>query len=217
MPATVYAYKNNNYTKRLGKTSKAFNCVITKELMREHTLQFLITNDNPFYNLICKDNVFECDGQMFDITEIDTESGESNITQIAAEHVSYRLSDFMIPDNYSFVGTLPQIVEDILEQGVNINDERASALFSAGECYDGLGTNPQLEYGTVASEYEPYIEPVTYTANADGSVDGVKSIYPSTSVSVEDASTVVSIEYNRDINKAFAELSAAIISLGGNV
>ena len=149
MPATVYAYKNNNYTKRLGKTSKAFNCVITKELMREHTLQFLITNDNPFYNLICKDNVFECDGQMFDITEIDTESGESNITQIAAEHVSYRLSDFMIPDNYSFVGTLPQIVEDILEQGVNINDERASALFSAGECYDGLGS---VTYSLIGQE-----------------------------------------------------------------
>ena len=78
-------------------------------------------------------------------------------------------------------------------------------------------TNPQLEYGTVKSEYEPYIEPATYTANADGSVDGVKSIYPSTSVSVEDASTVVNIEYNRDINKAFAELQAAVISLGGNV
>lgn len=75
----------------------------------------------------------------------------------------------------------------------------------------------QVERGTSASEFEPYVEPVTYTANADGSVDGVKSVYPSTSVSVEDASTVVSIEYNRDINKAFAELSAAIISLGGNV
>ncbi|MBO5747371.1 MAG: hypothetical protein J6S13_09855, partial [Clostridia bacterium] len=77
--------------------------------------------------------------------------------------------------------------------------------------------NPQVEYGTVKSEYEPYIEPVTYTANADGSVDGVKSVYPSTSVSVEDGSTVVNVEYNRDINKAFAELSSAIVSLGGNV
>lgn len=75
----------------------------------------------------------------------------------------------------------------------------------------------QIEEGATATEYEPYIEPVIYTANADGSVDGVKSIYPSTSVSVEDASTVVNIEYNRDINKAFAELQAAVISLGGNV
>ncbi len=90
-------------------------------------------------------------------------------------------------------------------------------LFSQAKGYVVGGTDLQIEYGEVSTEYEPYIEPVTYTANEDGSVDGVKSVYPSTSVSVDDASTVVSIEYNRDINNAFAELSAAIISLGGNV
>lgn len=149
MPATVYIYKNTNYTKRLGQTSKAFDCVITKELMREHNLQFSITNDNPFYGLIQKDTAFECEGQIFDIADIDTESGESNITQISADHVSYRLSDYMIPDNYSFVGTLPQIVADILEQGIDINDESASRMFSVGECYDGLGS---VTYALIGQE-----------------------------------------------------------------
>ncbi len=87
---------------------------------------------------------------------------------------------------------------------------------SGGEYRKVYSYRVQLEQDG-ASEYEPYIEPVTYTANADGSVDGVKSVYPSISVSVEDSSTVVNVEYNRDINKAFAELSAAVISLGGNV
>lgn len=90
-------------------------------------------------------------------------------------------------------------------------------LFAQAIGYVVGGTDLQIEYGEISTEYEPYIEPVTYTANADGSVDGVKSIYPSTSVSVEDASTAVNIEYNRDINKAFAELQAAVISLGGNI
>ena len=75
----------------------------------------------------------------------------------------------------------------------------------------------QIEVGVLATEYEPYVEPVTYVSNAEGVVDGVKSVYPSTSVSVEDGSTVVNVEYNRDINKAFAELQNVLISLGGNV
>lgn len=149
MPAKVYLYSNTNYTKRLGQTSKAFDCVITKELMREHNLRFTITNDNQFYKLIRSDSAFECEGQIFDIVDIDTESGVSNITSIAADHVSYRLSDYMIPDNYSYVGTLPEIVADILEQGVNINDEKASVIFSVGECYGGLGS---VTYGLIGQE-----------------------------------------------------------------
>lgn len=140
MPAKVYIYDNSNYSQRVGETSKAFNCVVTKELMREHNLQFAITNNNPFYKLLRKSSAFECDGQLFDIVDIDTDSGDGNITLIKADHVSYQLSDYMVPDNYSFVGTLPQIVADILEQGVNINDEKAIEKFSVGECYDGLGS-----------------------------------------------------------------------------
>lgn len=149
MPATVYLYNNTDYTKRIGQTSKAFNCVINAELMREHTLQFVVTNDNPMYRLITQNSAFECEGQLYDIADIDTESGESNITQVSAEHVSYRLSDYMIPDNYSFVGTLPQIVADILEQGVNINDESASRMFSVGQCYDGPGS---VTYALIGQE-----------------------------------------------------------------
>ena len=152
MPATVYLYSNTDYTKRLGQTSRAFDCVITKELMREHTLKFNIANSNPFFKLLLPvrtSSAFECDGQLFDVTSIDTESGESNTTQIAAEHVSYRLSDYMIPDNYSFVGTLPQIVADILDQGININDEKASAVFSVGDCYNGLGN---VTYALIGQE-----------------------------------------------------------------
>lgn len=75
----------------------------------------------------------------------------------------------------------------------------------------------QLEKGTTYTEYEPYREPVTYTPNADGSVDGVKSIYPTTIITTNNDNASIDIEYNRDLNKAFAELQNALISLGGNV
>lgn len=152
MPARVYLYNNTDYNKCLGQTSKAFNCVITKELMREHKLQFSITNDNPFFRIVlpkAKTSAFKCEGQLFDVSSIDTESGSANVTQFSAEHVSYRLSDYMVPDNYSFVGTLPQIVQDILEQGVNINNEKASEMFSVGNCYDGLGS---VTYALIGQE-----------------------------------------------------------------
>lgn len=100
-----------------------------------------------------------------------------------------------------------------------------------------LDTTAQLEKGTTATaptpfvpdvgavklrvqgttEYEPYIEPVEYAVNADGTVEGVKSIYPATTLTTDTVGALIEVDYNRDINKAFAELQQAIISLGGNV
>lgn len=60
----------------------------------------------------------------------------------------------------------------------------------------------------------------TYTPNADGSIEGVKSIYPTTAISTNTSGALIDCEYNRDLNKAFAELEEkltnAILSTGGN-
>jgi hypothetical protein len=58
-------------------------------------------------------------------------------------------------------------------------------------------TNIQFEFGEVATEYESgeNIEPVTYTANADGTVEGVKSISPSMSLIPNNESVVLECEY----------------------
>lgn len=73
----------------------------------------------------------------------------------------------------------------------------------------------QVESGTVASGHEPYIEPTTHTVMADGTA--FESVYPSmTFIPVTDG-VELSVEYNRDINKAFAQLQAALISMGGNI
>ena len=102
----------------------------------------------------------------------------------------------------------------------------------------GLCSNVMVEEGTTATAYTPYVKDVTtatvkqygadtnavietHTINADGTVEGVTSVYPTTTLMTDTQGVVLDCEYNRDINKAFAELQTAmtnaIISLGGNV
>lgn len=73
----------------------------------------------------------------------------------------------------------------------------------------------QIEEGTTATEYEPY-EGAEYTPTADGTVNGVTSLYPNTTLMTDTEGVIIDCEYNRDINKAFAELQQAILSMGGN-
>lgn len=72
----------------------------------------------------------------------------------------------------------------------------------------------QLECGS-ATEYEPYIAPMTHPVSADGTA--FESVYPSMTFVPETDGVELSVEYNRDINKAFAQLQAALISMGGNI
>lgn len=75
----------------------------------------------------------------------------------------------------------------------------------------------QLELGSTATEYELYKTPTESTPTADGTVSDVKSLYPTTTLMTDTEGAIIEAEYNRDINKAFAELQQAIISLGGNI
>lgn len=76
--------------------------------------------------------------------------------------------------------------------------------------------NLQIEKGSTVTPYEPY-QGQTYTSTATGEVVGVKSLYPTTTLITDTEGVIIEAEYNRDINKAFAEMQQAILSLGGNV
>lgn len=76
--------------------------------------------------------------------------------------------------------------------------------------------NAQIEEGEIATGYEPF-EPAEYTPNADGTVDGVMSTYPTTTLTTDTSGVIILAEYNRDINKAFAALQNAIsLNSSGN-
>lgn len=75
----------------------------------------------------------------------------------------------------------------------------------------------QLELGSTATEYELYKTLTEFTPAADGTVTGVKSLYPTTTLITNTSGVIIDAEYNKDINKAFAEMQQAILSMGGNV
>lgn len=76
-------------------------------------------------------------------------------------------------------------------------------------------SNVQLEFGPAKTEYEPYVEPVSYYSSSGDVPIKITSLYPTT-VLYGEHSLVVTAEYNRDINKVIANLENALLSLGGN-
>ena len=96
--------------------------------------------------------------------------------------------------------------------------------------FDNQTIKIQIEKGSVATTYVPYIPDISavtvnrvgentttyYTPNADGIVDGVTSLYPVTTLTTDTDGVLIDVEYNRDINKAFAEMMQKIILLEGS-
>ena len=124
---------------KAGTTSKAFDAVIHKELMREHTLAFAVTNNNAVRQFIAPGTIYECEGEKYDIADFVQSSGAENITDTQAYHVSYRLNNYILPPGYSYMGTIQQIAQNILNTAKNGNGTPASSEFTVGACAS-LGT-----------------------------------------------------------------------------
>lgn len=109
---------------------------------------------------------------------------------------------------------------------------RIDVVAFANVAFNNYKIELQLEEGATHTDYAPYVadisavklkaygkeeESVEYAINADGTVNGVKSIYPITTLLTDTNGAIISVEYNKDLNKAFEELYNAIISTGGNI
>ena len=96
---------------------------------------------------------------------------------------------------------------------------------SKGVTVNNLVFNPMIEKGSTATPYTPYISnPTTakvdvdgneYTPNTDGAVDGIKSTYPTMTITTDTVGVLVEAEYNADtkkyIDNKFAELQALVL------
>lgn len=147
----------NSTLEALGSTSEAFNIAKTEELMREYTLSFSVINTDSIFDYINEDAVFEYAGQRFDISGIDGDSGANNITQVTAEHVSYRLSDYTLVNGYSFVGTARELAEDILKEAKTVDGAPASKAFTLGTVTDTETLNFSLSGQTDVTAREALI------------------------------------------------------------
>lgn len=74
---------------------------------------------------------------------------------------------------------------------------------------------PMLEVGNTATEYEPYREPFEAVSEEDGSVKGLPC--KPTMTLISDEGVVIDCTYNRDINKAFEQITQAMVSMGANI
>lgn len=109
---------------------------------------------------------------------------------------------------------------------------QAQISFAPGTTYDNVTCSVQIEEGTAVTAYTPYVpdlaavrvivqdaggaEVVTCTPAEDGTCQ-VTSIAPTMTLTTDNPDVVMDCEYNRDINKAFEQLTQAIISMGGNI
>lgn len=75
---------------------------------------------------------------------------------------------------------------------------------------DNLIFKPQLEIGAVATEYEPCITPIEYTPYPDGTVEGVTSVYPNTTIFTDTDGVIIDCEY---ITKTCLKMSASAARL----
>lgn len=72
--------------------------------------------------------------------------------------------------------------------------------------------NIMLCYGT-NTEYEPYTEPTTYDISIDGTVEGVKSLYPTTTLVSDTEGVVLDVNYNADTKKYIDNKIAEVVAL----
>ena len=74
-------------------------------------------------------------------------------------------------------------------------------------------TNIQLEAGNTVTDFEAF-KGKAYTPNADGTVEGITSLYPTMTLTTDTEGAVIHCEYNRDTNKA---LGGAVVTKDGTV
>lgn len=71
---------------------------------------------------------------------------------------------------------------------------------TGGQSVSNVKFYPQFEVGDTATEYEAPLPEATYIPSADGTITGIKSIYPTTTFLSNKDNVVIDVEYNRDIN-----------------
>ncbi len=88
-------------------------------------------------------------------------------------------------------------------------------VVNAGTVLNNVTIKPQVETGKKITEYEKYCG-ATYNPNAEGTVEGVKSIAPKMNILTDTDGVVIDCDYYKDIDKAYNKLLTNIALSGGN-
>ena len=75
----------------------------------------------------------------------------------------------------------------------------------------------QIEVGATTTDYEPFVEPIEYSVNADGTVEGVTSLSPCMTLVASNSAVMIEAKYYLDITAKTQDISNAILDLGGEL
>ena len=112
-------------------------------------------------------------------------------------------------------GAFGALYENNKSQTIALNGSQGLIVYlyqGVTDLYDNVTL--QLEVGD-KTEYEPYIEPVIYDVQTDGTVEGITSLYPSTTLYTDTSGAVIDCTYYQDGRKVKENLTDMILSLGG--
>lgn len=86
------------------------------------------------------------------------------------------------------------------------NGQLIFIMLVAGITCDNLVVYPQIEKGTVSTDFELGVNNKTYTPNADGTVDGIKSLCPVMTISTDVDGVGLTVDYHKSWGKTEADL-----------
>ena len=61
---------------------------------------------------------------------------------------------------------------------------------------------PQIELGGTYTDYEPVLPETKYVPLSDGTITGIESVYPTTTLLANKDNVIIDVEYNKDLNKS---------------
>ena len=120
--------------------------------------------------------------------------------------------------NINYEGDITESLEFSKPSAINLDDYPGATQWNLGikrwaNNVELSGTAfPQIEVGNVATRYEPYIG-TTYTPLSDGTVTGITSLSPTTTLLTDTPGAIVECEYNCDTNKVIADILDKIAAL----
>ena len=105
-------------------------------------------------------------------------------------------------DSYESLGGLKNTTPTFTTKSSNPNKKPKKLCLTysnySGICYI---KDIQLEMGAAATEYEPYVTPIAYTADKNGIVKGVTTLYPTTILEAETDNVLIKAEYVKNVNE----------------
>lgn len=91
---------------------------------------------------------------------------------------------------------------------VETNSYGARVYIYEGVTYDNFIIKPQLEVGSEPTEYAPYTEPLIFPHDDNSPYEKKGVVFDGTDTTLMAQGAEITVEYNRDITKAIAQLEA---------